>query len=558
MSVPGARVRLRGTVISPGVAVGVASIVEPLAFPSTPATIAAQDVEREIERLHHGKQLVREHLEEHVRGVHAPAAEDWPQIFAAHLLVLEDHAFFRSIEDRIRHQLLPADRAVEEAFHSAASRLAASDDCYMRARAEDLRDICASVRQALAYGTAAFERHPATRQPTVLVTSDLRPSLALRARHEGSAAVVTGSTAQVSHGAILLRAAGIPTLGGIPVDEAEIADGTPLLVDANTGELLLQPGEDDVSAARTRLASGPDPGDVTLPPLDADLPDGESVALFANLDHPAQAPLCFVHRLRGVGLFRTEFLGGGVGGMPDEETQYRTIQDLAVVLGGRPLVVRTFDFGADKEPLGLHGCLGPNPALGLRGIRRHLQHFPEELRTQLRAILRASVDADVSILLPMVTTADDVRAVRSILQEETARLHARGVRASDRIRLGAMLEVPSAALEVAEMLEVADFLSVGTNDLVQYLTAADRDNPAVLAYQNPRRSGLYRLLRFVMEAARAVRRHHDLSVCGELASDPEGARELVRLGFRSLSVTPQAAATVRAALQAPSASRETG
>ena len=144
MSVPGARVRLRGTVISPGVAVGVASIVEPLAFPSTPATIAAQDVEREIERLHYGKQLVREHLEEHVRGVHAPAAEDWPQIFAAHLLVLEDHAFFRSIEDRIRHQLLPADRAVEEAFHSAASRLAASDDCYMRARAEDLRDIVQS------------------------------------------------------------------------------------------------------------------------------------------------------------------------------------------------------------------------------------------------------------------------------------------------------------------------------------------------------------------------------------------------------------------------------
>jgi phosphotransferase system enzyme I (PtsI) len=550
------RLCLPGSVISPGVGIGFASVVEPLSFPPTPSTIAAEDVEREIDRLHRAQELVREHLEEHVRGVHAPATEDWSQIFAAHVLVLDDRPFFESIEHRIRDHRLPADRAVEEAFAAAAARLAASEDCYMRSRAEDLRDVCASVRRALAYGGAAFERHTATGRPTVLVVSDLRPSVALRARHEDIAAVVTDSTVQVSHAAILLRAAGIPTLGRIRVDESEIRDGTPLLVDAAAGELIIHPTEGDVTAARKRLADQrPIHADATQPPLDVELPNGESVALFANLDHPVQGPLCLAYRLRGVGLFRTEFLVDGLGSLPDEEMQYRTIRELADALGGRPLVVRTFDFGADKEPVGFHGCLGPNPALGLRGIRRHLQRSPEELRTQLRAILRVSADADVSILLPMVTTVDDVRAVRGILREETERLLSRGVRVSGTVKLGAMLEVPSAALEAAELLEVADFLSVGTNDLVQYLTAADRDNPAVLDYQTPAKSGLYRLLEFVMAAARAAGRQHDLSVCGELASDPAGARELVRLGFRSLSVTPQAAATVRAALRAPTALR---
>jgi phosphotransferase system enzyme I (PtsI) len=550
VSIAANRLCLSGSVISPGVGVGFASVVEPLSFPPTTSTIAAEDVEREIDRLHQAKELVREHLEEHVRGVHAPATEDWQHIFAAHVLVLDDRQFFESIEHRIRDHRLPADRAVEDAFTAAAARLAASEDCYMRSRADDLRDICASIRRVLAYGEAALERHTEAGRPTVLVVSDLRPSVALRARHEGTAAVVTDSAVQVSHSAILLRAAGIPTLGGIRVDESEIRDGTPLLVDAATGDLIIHPTEDDVTAARKRLAElGPIHADPTQPPLDAELPNGESVALFANLDHPAQGPLCLAHRLRGVGLFRTEFLVEGLGSLPDEEMQYRTMRELTDALGGRPLVVRTFDFGADKEPVGLHKCLGPNPALGLRGIRRHLQRSPEELRTQIRAILRVSADADVSILVPMVTTADDVRAVRSILREETERLQSRGVRVSGTVRLGAMLEVPSAALEAAELLEVADFLSVGTNDLVQYLTAADRDNPAVLEYQTPAKSGLYRLLEFVMAAARAAGRQRDLSVCGELASDPEGARELVHLGFRSLSVTPQAAATVRDALR---------
>jgi len=547
--------RLTGTVVSPGVAFGFAHVVEPLSFYSTPPSIAAADAEAEIARLHQARDIVRAHLEEHVRRVHGPATEDLQQILAAHLVVLDDDTFFVSIAERIRGRRMSSDSAVEEAFTAAAVRLAGSEDCYLRSRAEDLRDICASIRRALAYGPDAFAPLELHQAPAVLVVPTLRPSVVLQARHEGVAAmVVADDVALTSHGAILLRAAGIPALGGIGLDDSGIRDGTPLLVDAIGGTLVVEPKEDDLGGARARVEEGRSfANDRTLPPLDADLPGGESVGLFANIDSPAQAALCFAYRLRGVGLFRTEFLVGDREAMPDEESQYRTIREVVDALRGRPLVVRTFDFGADKEPMGRYQCFGPNPSLGLRGIRRHLQRFPEELRTQVSAILRAAVGADVSILLPMVTTAHDVRAARDLLEQVAERLALRGVPYAAAVKLGAMLEVPSAALQVAELLEVVDFLSVGTNDLVQYLTAADRDNPAVLGYHTAEGSGLYRILDFVMEAARAAGRQRDLSICGELASDPHAAREFARLGFRSLSVTPQAAAAVREALGAPAA-----
>jgi phosphoenolpyruvate-protein phosphotransferase (PTS system enzyme I) len=542
--------RFPATIISPGVAFGFARVVEPVSFPAAPSWIGPEDIEAEIARLHRARDLVRQHMQEHVRGVHAPAQEDAAQVLAAHLLVLDDQGFFASIEERIQRHPMPADAAVEEAFAAAAARLAGSEDCYLRSRAEDLRDICASLRRALAYGPDAFTPPEALPGPTVLVVPSLRPSAALRARREGVAAMVADDAAFTSHGAILLRTAGIPALGGIRLADAAIQDGTPLLVNAVDGLLVVQPTDQDLQAARApageRLSTADDPAG--RPALDALLPGGDSVALFANIDHPTQAALCLTHRLRGVGLFRTEFLVADHATMPDEEDQYRAIRGLVETLRGRPLVVRTFDFGADKEPLGLRHCFGPNPALGLRGIRRHLQRVPDELRTQFRAILRAAAGADVSILLPMVTTVEDVRAARAILTQAKEDLTARGLPFSVSVKLGAMLEVPAAALQVTALLGAVDFLSVGTNDLVQYLTAADRENPAVLGYHSPDDSGIYPLLELVMAAARAAHRERDLSVCGELASDPRAARELVRLGFRTLSIIPQAAAAVRGSL----------
>ena len=544
------RERKEGQVISSGIAFGIARVQQPFSFASTPSNVAPEDVEVELGKLRRAVDLVRSHLEEHVRGVHAPAQEDLEQVVAAHLLVLNDAAFFESIEDRIRDRRLSADRAVNEAFSAAASRLAASTDCYMRARAEDFRDICLIIRRVLVEDAGAFQDRGFGEEPTVFVVPHLRPSTVLRARREGAVGFVTSSTASTSHGAILLRAAEIPALGGIALDDSGIQDGTPLLVDAVRGELIVHPLEDDLTFANATIhALGPSLEDKNLPPLDAELNRGDAVMLHANIDHPSQAALCLTHRLRGIGLFRTELLVTDLGAVPDEESQHQTFRDLADTIRGRPLVIRTFDFGAEKEPAGLYECQGQNPALGLRGVRRHLHRFPAELRTQLSAILRAAVASDISILVPMVTGASDIRAVRGYIDEISADLASRGVQFNAKIRLGAMLEVPAAAIKVNELLEVVDFLSVGTNDLVQYLTAADRENPAVVGYQNVERSGLYEILKLVMDAAQKAGRQNDISVCGELASDPQGACELVRLGIRSLSVTPHAANRVREALQ---------
>jgi phosphoenolpyruvate-protein phosphotransferase (PTS system enzyme I) len=552
-----ARARLEGRVISSGLAFGVARVEQPFSFATAPLTITAEEVEGELLRLRRATDLVREHLEEHVRGVHAPAQEDLEQIVAAHLLALDDAPFFESIEDRIRNQLLSANRAVNEAFTAAASRLAASSDCYMRARAEDFRDICLIIRRALVQGKDAFQDRGLGEEPTVLVVPHLRPSTVLRARREGAVGFVTSSTAFTSHGAILLRAAEIPALGGVVLEDSGIQDGTPLLVDAVRGELIVHPQEDDLTFARATIDAIRSPVEnMDLPPVDAKLKGGGSVLLHANIDHPSQAALCLANRLHGVGLFRTELLVADSGTVPNEESQYQTIRNLADSIAGRPLVIRTFDFGAEKEPTGFYECQGQNPALGLRGVRRHIHRFPEELKTQLCAILRAAVASDISILVPMVTDAGDIQTVREYLSEVSADLTSRGVPFNPEVRLGAMLEIPAAALRVKELLEVVDFLSVGTNDLVQYLAAADRENPAVVDYQNVERSGLYEILELVMNVARRAGRENDISVCGELASDPRGACELVRLGVRSLSVTPHAANSVREALQALAVQRE--
>lgn len=540
---------LLGRAISRGVGRGLA-VVDDSIIPAIEEPLRPGEATTHIEGLNRARQLVAEHLEDHVRGVHAPAEEDLGAVLEAHLMVLRDQGFFADIEERIRGDRLPAERAVREAFSSAAARLGASNDAHLRSRAEDLRDICQNLRRALVFGADAFQSHvPADASPVMVVPS-LHPSTVLRARRLGAVGFVTSSTAYTSHAAILLRAAGIPAVAGVPLGAVAIRDGTPLLVDAERGEVIINPRPDD--SDEVEVIRAPTEEERAAAPLDAILPSGEAVVLHANIDHVTQAPQCVQHRLSGVGLFRSELLALERGTVPDEEAQLTAYRQLVEAVRGRPVVIRTFDFGADKEPTGLNECVGQNPALGLRGLRRHLHRKPAELRTQLRAILRAAAGGDVSVLLPMVTHASEVRAAREQLRRAAAELEAEGLPFGT-VKIGAMIEVPSAALTIEELLDESDFLSIGTNDLVQYLAAADRENPALIDYQEAARSGLYTLLEYVMAASRAKNRAADLTVCGELASDPDGARELTQLGFRSLSIMPSVADRIRRAISTPAA-----
>jgi phosphoenolpyruvate-protein phosphotransferase (PTS system enzyme I) len=291
-------------------------------------------------------------------------------------------------------------------------------------------------------------------------------------------------------------------------------------------------------AAETPIVSGKAAPCVTL--------DGTEIVLRANIENPKQIPLVLSRGLDGIGLFRTEFMIAPDGCVPTEDQQcaiYRRVFTDAV---GRFVAIRTFDIGADKQVGLAGGCTGANPALGLRGIRRHLMKEPAELHTQLRAILRAAIGSNFAILLPMVTTKSDVARTKHVLDEVEDDLRREGVELPETFALGAMIEIPAAAISVQQILAEVDFISVGTNDLLQYFMAADRDNERVVQYHDPTDPAFLWLLEHIITQAAAIGREADVSVCGEIASDRHMVPHLLRLGYRSLSISPVAAAMVRA------------
>ena len=273
--------------------------------------------------------------------------------------------------------------------------------------------------------------------------------------------------------------------------------------------------------------------------------DGTKIVLKANIENPDQVGLVLAHGLEGIGLFRTEFLISAEGRVPTEEQQYTAYRRVIEKAAGFSVVIRTFDIGGDKG-MGLSDrCTGRNPALGLRGIRRHLMDRPEELRTQLRAILRAALGANVGILIPMVTTLDDVTAAKGHLADVRKALRQAGVAFSGEIAFGAMIETPAAAATVHDILGKVDFISVGTNDLLQYFMAADRDNERVIQYNDATSPAFLWLMEHVIRQAQNIGREADVTVCGEVASDRRVLPHLLRMGYRSFSVSPVSSAIIR-------------
>jgi phosphoenolpyruvate-protein kinase (PTS system EI component) len=249
--------------------------------------------------------------------------------------------------------------------------------------------------------------------------------------------------------------------------------------------------------------------------------------------------------LDGIGLFRTEFSIAADGRMPSEDEQCAVYRRVLNSAAGRFITIRTFDIGADKQIALTRGCAGSNPALGVRGIRRHVMQEPAELRTQLRAILRAALGRAVGILFPMVTGIDDIVRAKRILAEAVVELGSGHAFRPEDVLLGAMIEVPAAAISVREILAEVDFISLGTNDLLQYFMAADRNNELVIAYSDPTAPAFLWLLKYVADQAAGMGRAADVTVCGEIASDPGVLPHLLRLGYRSFSIAPVAADTVR-------------
>jgi phosphotransferase system enzyme I (PtsI) len=532
---------LSGIAVSPGIAVGRAAVW--IGRPdSTPRRdLDAEEVPAELERLALAVESGIREIGEMAGQVETRLGKEYAAIFQAHALFLRDPSFLGPIEKKVRTERVNAEWAVEVVAEALAARLRDLPDKDLALRASDLDDVATILKRSLGEGGAAIDRLATlTGDSCVLVADELTPSDAVRIPRDKVVAFVTERGGKTSHAAILARSFGLPAVVAIPRLLASVGDGDRLIVDGREGVVWREPSEDVLALFRER--QGRDATrevflkERSLSGL-ARTRDGEDVAIRANIELAREVADVFEYGADGVGLFRSEFLylsGDGVE-FPDEATQAAIYRQVVSQLAPRPVVIRTYDLGGKKGARHLSGA-EENPVLGLRGVRLCFSH-PEMFRTQLRALLSVASEGDLRILVPMVAGVEEMRRVRSFVEEARDELLERGVAVPDHVPIGAMIEVPSAAITADLIAPEVDFLSLGTNDLVQYTLAADRANEAVSEIFRPHHPAILRLVAKVQAAAQAAGR--PLSVCGEMAADPALFLLLLGLGIREFSMGPR-------------------
>ncbi len=532
---------LAGLPASPGIAVGPARHLMP-AVPPLPVG-PAEDPEREWEKFQHALDLARTDIQAARAATMVTAGEQESAIFDAHLLFLEDETLLAPT----RRAVLVDGANAASAWHGASDAVAASyralDDPYLRARAADVVEVEHRVLRRLLGGESRSEP---LLSAGIVVSAELTAGDLAELDPRLITGLATAAGGPLDHGAILARALGIPAVVGLGPAILAVGEGTVLAVDGDRGTVDVDPAPELVARLTARRAADDRRRSSAL--LAAAAPavtrDGLRILVEANAGSAQEGRAIVAGGADGVGLLRTEFLFLDRDSAPDEDEQYRAYAELAAGLGGRPLVVRTLDAGADKPAPWLPGGqpTEANPALGLRGLRLGLAR-PEMLQTQLRAVLRAAAEHPIRLMFPMVTTVEEVRRAKAMLAEAAATLVRRGQAVPDRMPVGIMVEVPGAALRTRHLAKEVDFLSIGTNDLTQYALAVDRGNSLVAALGDGLDPAVLGLIATVVRGARA--RALPVAVCGVLAGDVFAVPVLVGLGVTELSVSPSAVATVK-------------
>lgn len=495
----------RGYAGSPGRACGPA-----FGWDETPTTVTAVTGDP-LAAIHAAYEVVRGRLQLALATADATLAP----LLDAQRLMLDDPEFREGILAQVQSGIAPSDAVVAVSGQMAALLEAAGSE-YFRERAIDVRALGKLMQEALSGAAEREIPHGA-----VVIARELGPLDTARLAHAGVAALVTVNGGPTCHAAIIARAWGVPAVVGAPEEVLTIADGTPLLVDGVAGTMTTHPSDD-------LLTMQPD-----APPA---VHIARRVPVLANIGSLAEAERAVELGAEGVGLLRTEFLFQDRQTPPTEEEQYEQYAAILRCLGGRTVTVRTLDIGADKPVPFLPMPSEPNPQLGLRGIRLCLKHH-DLFIPQLRALVRAAVIGPLKIMLPMVATVDEVREARRMLEEIAGELHLPVP------PLGAMIEIPMAALAAPELVEVCDFFSLGTNDLMQFVLAADRQYAAVGYLHAYEHRAIWRLIEPVLTVAKAAQ--VPVSVCGEWGADPEKLAQLVDSGIDAVSVAVAAIPRVR-------------
>lgn len=531
-TVPRVVVELDGIAGSPGLAIGPALVVEIHRPGVVKRRIVKHQAAEEVER--YKGAIGRAAVELQEVAARATGGHIETSVLQAYVLMVQDQTLRENVERRILVDLVCAEWALDLAVDEIAANLARATDPYLSERSHDVHFVGDRILAVLS-GQHSVVNLPDSGEPVVLVARDLSPAATAELSRERVLALVTEVGTRTSHTAIVARALEIPAVVGVVGAVSRIGNGDTVIVDGLRGRVIVSPGEEMLETSRRRaeryraLTSELR----ALHDRPATTRCGIHIHLRANIELPAEVDGALAHGAEGIGLYRTEFLYVDRAEPPTEDEQYEVYRRVVETVAPLPVTLRTFDIGGDKVAPLVHGPQGLNPALGVRAIRLGLA-IPDLLMAQLRAMVRASAHGRVQILIPMISTVGEFRTVQRLVYQAMDEVDARGLPRAAFIPCGCMIEVPSAAMMADELAREAAFLSIGTNDLVQYTLAVDRARRELVALASPFDPSVLRLIR---RTARAGERHNRRVVaCGAMASDPLGVLLLLGMGLRELSM----------------------
>lgn len=505
-------------------------------------SVKVDDKEYELNRFEKAKQSALVQLEEIYNKALAEAGEDNAQIFEIHMMMIEDEDYNDAITDMISSQGFNAEYAVSSASDSFAEMFSSMDGDYMQARAADVRDISDRIISCL---TDSKTEQLSNKDKLIICADDLAPSETISLDKNKVLAFVTAYGSSNSHTAILAKSMNIPAIIGVGEEFLEkIEDGQSAIADGFSGELIVNPVSETLAFYEKKLKEDNAKNEAlkNLRGKENITLDGTRIDIFANIGSVKNVDEALENDAGGIGLFRSEFLYLENSDFPTEEEQFTAYKNVLEKMLGKKVIIRTMDIGADKQADYFNLDKEDNPALGLRAIRICLTR-PEIFKTQLRALYRASIYGNLGIMFPMITSVSEIEEILEICKQVKSELGYENIDYSDKVELGIMIETPAAAIISDKLAPLVDFFSVGTNDLIQYTLACDRQNAHLERFCDTHHEAILRLIE--MSAKNAHSNGAWIGICGELAADTTLTEKFLRMGIDELSVSPSFVLKVR-------------
>ncbi len=528
--------KFHGIAVSPGIAWGKACILGS-APKITRRNIRVGQVTRELSRLSQAIEASRAQLEDLRQKIVDKLSSKEAGIFEAYLLFLNDPVFLAQIQKKLVEERINIEAAVDDVIQESIKTFSTTQDTYLKERIQDIRDVGRRILDNLiGYSQQCLIGEESD---LIIISPEITPSQAASFNTSQIKGLITGKGGPTSHVAILARSLGIPLVTGIPHLARDVELSTPILMNGYTGEIIINPTHRQSEKYRTsaRELDKKKQQEKKVLGLPSITKDGQKIQLLANIRSDEDIELAQMFHAEGIGLYRTEIHFLDRVDYPTEEEQYLHYRAIVEKIAPFSVTIRTLDLGGDKFSLYYnhnHRFHERNPYLGLRAIRLSLK-YPEIFKQQLRAILRVSVFGNVKILLPMIASVEEVREVKRLMLQSMGELKKRNLPFNEDVQVGAMIEIPSAALAISTILREVDFVSVGTNDLIQYTLAVDRGNAQVSQLYEPLQPSILYLLKVIVDAAKMVGK--EISICGEMAGDIRYSKLLLGLGYTHLSMS---------------------